>query len=138
MFYYAIDSVFPNPLTSVNDFIPQSRLDDFIEFACYPGYYSNSQHAVAKKDVDRITQAFEKEMPFLNDFYGDNMFTLAIKGKNVRVILEVMKNLSQMAKDKLAAVCAKISLLDVMRKRNAYVVSLIKNAMVPAISDRGQ
>ena len=138
MFYFAIDSVFPNPLTSVNDFLPQSRLDDFLEFACYPGYYSNSQHAVAKKDVDRITQAFEKEMPLLNDINGDNMFTLAIKGKNVRVILEVMKNLSQMAKDKLAAICAKISLLELMKKNNAYVVCFIKNAMVLAISDRGQ
>ena len=77
-------------------------------------------------------------MPFLNDCNGDNLFTLAIKGGNVRVILEVMKNLSQMAKDKLAAICAKISLLEIMKKNNAYVVYLLKNAMVLAISDRGQ
>ena len=59
LFYSTFDSVFPNPFTSVNDFIPQSRLDAFPEYTCYPGYWSNSANAVAIKDVDRITEAFE-------------------------------------------------------------------------------
>ena len=39
--YYAPkNSVLPNPFTSVNDFIPKSRLEALLEFAFYPSCWS--------------------------------------------------------------------------------------------------
>ena len=62
IFYTATDSVLPNPFTSVNDFIPANRLQDLIEFACYPSYWSSLHHAAALLDEGIITKAIEEGM----------------------------------------------------------------------------
>ena len=66
-----------------------------------------------------------------------NMFTLAIKRKNAKIILELMKCLSHMAQVLLDSYTGIIPLKDLIAQNNAYIELLIKNAMVPAISDRG-
>ena len=43
-----------------------------------------------------------------------------------------------MAKEKLSEACAKLPLLIIMRQKNAFVEPLIKDATIPAISDKGQ
>ena len=126
----------PNPFTSIDEFIPKSRLEPLREFACYQSYWS-SLHHVAFLDEGRITEAFEAHMEFFNDVNGWNLFTLAIIRNNVNMVLDVMKNLSIMLQSKLAPIQYLIPLKDIIRKNNAYVEPLIKDAMVPAISDRG-
>ena len=45
LFYDAIDSVLPNPFTSVYDLLPKNRAEVLKEFAVYPSHYSSSHHA---------------------------------------------------------------------------------------------
>ena len=78
-----------------------------------------------------------EDFRFFNDSNNNNMFNLSILKKNVKIILEVMKSLSLMSINKLAAASEIISLIDIIRQNNAYVELLIRNAMVLAISDRG-
>ena len=92
--YTALDSIFPDPFTSVNEFIPKNRLETLKEFAAYPSRWSHFHHAVAFLDEARITQIFEQNIQFFNDAYHQNLFTLAIQRKNVKIILRVMKSLS--------------------------------------------
>ena len=56
MFYTAIDSVIPNPFTSINDFIPDNDLERLKEFAVYKSCWSNLHHTVAKRDESRIRE----------------------------------------------------------------------------------
>ena len=53
-------------------------------------------------------------MKFYNDEYGDNMFTLAIKRKDTRITIEVMKNLLELDQDEFAAIMEKLQLADIM------------------------
>ena len=89
-------------------------------------------------DEGKIAKSFEKVMTFLNDTNRRNIFTLAIERKNIKIILEVMKSLTLLPKDQIATACETIPLIEVMKQRNFYVVTLLKKAMVLAISDRGQ
>ena len=76
-------------------------------------------------------------MPFFNDVNDYNMFTLAMEIGNPRTILELMKNMGSMSSEKLENAQEVIPLADVISRNNAYVEPLLKNAMIPAISDRG-
>ena len=75
-------------------------------------------------------------MKIFNDDYLDNLFSLAIKRNNPRIVLEMMKNLSQMPQELLVNIYGEISLKDVIKKHNAHTEPLIKNAMIPVLSDR--
>ena len=80
MFYTALsNSILQNPFTSIDDVIPENRLQAFDEFACYPSCSSSLHQFEVLKDDGRITQAFEKEMPFFNDAFGENMWTMIMK-----------------------------------------------------------
>ena len=72
-------------------------------------------------------------MHFYNDSNGDNMFTLAIKTKNIKIIIEVMKYLCRLSIDKLNAAAGLISLKDIIKQNNVHVEPLIKDAMVPVL-----
>ena len=91
--YCAIDSVLPNPFTSIKDFIPSSKLESLTEFAVFPSCWSSLHHAAISREEGRITQGFEKLMKFYNDVNGNNMFNLAIQSQDPKIILEAMKNL---------------------------------------------
>ena len=51
-----MDSVIPNPFTSVNDLIPVNKLDTLIEFAAYPSFWSTLHYVAYVKDEARIRQ----------------------------------------------------------------------------------
>ena len=76
-------------------------------------------------------------MPFSNDAFGYNMFTLAIEMEIPKITLGVMKNLCSMPPEDFKPIAEKIPIDDVMSRDNACVEPLFRNAMVPAISDRG-
>ena len=86
----------------------------------------------------RISKDFKDDMYFFNDVNGDNMFTLAIKRKNINLILDVLKNLCQMSKDNLNAISKSIPLSELIKLNNTYIEPLLKYAMVKAISDKNQ
>ena len=110
LFYSAMDSILPNPFTSINDLLPTNRLESLQEFAIYPSYWSTLHHAAAVMVEGRISKDFKDDMQFFDDANGENMFTLAIKRKNINIILEVLKNLCQMSQDKLNAISKSIPL----------------------------
>ena len=83
LFYTTTDSVFPNPFTSVNDFIPANNLQTLTEFACYESCWSSLHQTALLKNDGEVSKAFELEMPFFNDAKGYNLFTLLIRSKNV-------------------------------------------------------
>ena len=115
LFYEAIDSVLPNPFSSIKDMIPSNRLEILTDIATYPYCFSSLHYSVESKDVGRITQAFEKlMMKIYNDLNGDNMFTLAIKSKDPRIIFEAMKNLSGMSPEELVTITELFPLEGVM------------------------
>ena len=93
-FYDAIDSVFPNPFTSINDFLPKKRSDVIAEFAVYPIYWSGSHHTTMILEEGRLQQIFKENMLFFNDIYNENIFTLAILRNNIKITLGVMQHLS--------------------------------------------
>ena len=136
-FYSTIDSVFPNPFTSANDLVPSNRLEELTEFALYPSYWSYSHHVASLLEEGRISKFPVEVLKIFNDTNQHNMFTLAIKRKNAKIILELMKCLSHMAQVLLDSYSGIIPLKDLIAQNNAYIELLIKNAMVPAISDRG-
>ena len=76
-------------------------------------------------------------MPFFNDADYQNMFTLAIEIGNPRIILQLMNNLCTLLSEDFEPISELISLADFISRNNAYVEPLIKNAMIPAISDFG-
>jgi hypothetical protein len=55
LFYTPIDSILPNPFTSVNDLIPKSRLEVLTEFAFYPSCWSSYHQAAAYLDDGKIS-----------------------------------------------------------------------------------
>ena len=77
-FYEAIDSVLPNPFTSINDLLPKKRSDVITEFAVYPIYWSSSHHTTMILEEGRLQQSFKENMLFFNSIYNENIFTLAI------------------------------------------------------------
>ena len=97
MFYSVMDSVLPNPFTSINDLLPTNRIESLKEFAVYPWRWSTLHHAAAVMVEGRISRDFQECMHFFNDSNEENMFTLATKRKNVNIVFEVMKNLCQMS-----------------------------------------
>ena len=55
-----------------------------------------------------------------------------------KVAVEMMKNMSLMPPEKLIAACQDIPLFELLGTNNVHTVSFLENAMVPAISDRGE
>ena len=72
-------SILQSPLTSVDDLIPANRLQDLNEFAFYPSCKSSLHLCNVLKEDGRTAEVFEKEMPFYNDAYGENIFTEIMK-----------------------------------------------------------
>ena len=107
------------------------------EFAIYPSCWSLSHHAAALLDKSAITQISKEEFPCFNDSFGENMFTLALKRGEPDVINEVLKTMSQYSQEDLSAVIEEIPLEDIMWYMNSQFISIVENAFVPAISDRG-
>ena len=63
-------------------------------------------------------------MQISNDINGENVFTLAVKRQDndaAKVIFQVMKNLSEMIKEKLNAACEFLPLVEIMKRKNAHV-----------------
>ena len=76
-------------------------------------------------------------MQIFNDDNYDNLFTLAIRRNNPKIILEMMKNLC-LSQELLVDVYVMISLRDVIKKNNAHTEPLTKNSMVPVVSDNSE
>ena len=67
-------------------------------------------HAAAVMVEGIISRDFQRDMYFFNDSNKENMFTLAIKRRNINIVFEVMKNLCQMSQDKFNAITKTIPL----------------------------
>ena len=65
------------------------------------------------------------------------MYSKAIERADAKIILEAMRNLLLLSAERLADAQELILLKDIIRQNNGYVEPLIKDAVVPAISDRG-
>ena len=59
-FYSANDSsALPNPFTSVNDWLPENRLESLKEFVVYPSAWSSYHHAVGLMEDERIQKILQ-------------------------------------------------------------------------------
>ena len=107
------------------------------DLTIYPSCKSQFHYAAEHMEEGRMSKSIEKGFLFCNDAFKNNIFTLAILRKNVRIIQEVMKSLSSFSQEKIAEATKLISFLDLIKQNNVYIEAFIKFAMILAKSDRG-
>lgn len=76
-------------------------------------------------------------MLIYNDIYNENLFTLAIKRGDAKITFEVLNFMCSMPQEKLNILAPSIPIRDLVKTNDGSIETLIKNAMVRAVSNYG-
>ena len=76
-------------------------------------------------------------MPIYNDIFNQNLFTLAKKRGDAKITFEVLKFMCSMPQEKLNELAPSIPVKDLIKSNDGSIETIIKNAMVRAVSNYG-